>query len=84
MLKLRASLRARRNGELYSGVHSASDFPHVSLEPSDNGPYRNHNITNTLLYSLSRRFLVFRGILRFGNRVCRFTQLTTPLKKKKK
>ena len=65
MLKLRASLRARRNGELYySAVNSASDFPHVSLEPSDNGPYRNHNITNTLLYSLSRRFW-FLGDFRF-------------------
>ena len=62
MLKLRASLRARRNGELYSGVHSASDFPHVSLEPSDNGPYRNH-YQHTVSYPLSRRFLVFRGIL---------------------
>ena len=41
MLKLRAVLRARRNGELYSAVNSASDFPPVSLEPSDNGPYRN-------------------------------------------
>ena len=60
MLKLRAVLRARRNGELYSAVNSASDFPPVSLEPSDNGPYRNHNI-NTIL-PLSRRFLVFRGI----------------------
>ena len=45
-------------------MHSASDFPPVSLEPSDNGPYRKHTITNTLLLlPLSRRFLVFRGIL---------------------
>ena len=40
-VELRASLRGRRKGGLYSGVHSAS-IPPVSLEPSDNGPYRNH------------------------------------------
>ena len=56
MLKLRAVLRARRNGELYSAVNSASDFPHVSLEPSDNGPYRNHYHQHTFILLVSMLF----------------------------